>query len=246
MGLELAVSMADAAPSRTVPVITLDGLSGSGKSTLARRLAAALGWSYLDSGAWYRALTWAVLARQVNPANQEACLATLSELTLHATPTGEVLVDGEAPGLALRTPAIDAAVSQVANHLPVRHKLTERMRALLNHQDVAGMVADGRDAGSVIFPDAALQVFVSVPLEVRAARRFAQYQQGGNKVTLHDIEAAIAKRDTSDLARGDAAPRLTARGRELENQQHVEEAVGVLLSWAKELGFTPQPTPETS
>ena len=246
MGLELAVSMADAAPSRTVPVITLDGLSGSGKSTLARRLAAALGWSYLDSGAWYRALTWAVLDQQADPTQEAACLDTLSHLTLNAKPGGEVLANGKPLGLALRTPAIDAAVSQVANHLAVRHELTQRMRALLDQEQVFGLVADGRDAGSVIFPDAALQVFVEVPLKVRAARRYEQYQQSGTEVTLHDIEQALAERDTCDLARGDAAPRITARGRELKNQQHVEEAVGVLLSWAKELGFTPQPTRETS
>ncbi|MGB0684869.1 MAG: (d)CMP kinase, partial [Planctomycetota bacterium] len=108
--------MVQDAPSRTHPVITLDGLAGSGKSTLARRLAATLGWTYLDSGAWYRALTWAVLARGGDPAAADACAATLSDLTLASTPDGEVLVDGHAPGEALRTPAIDAAVGLVADH----------------------------------------------------------------------------------------------------------------------------------
>jgi cytidylate kinase len=234
--------MVQDAPSRTHPVITLDGLAGSGKSTLARRLAATLGWTYLDSGAWYRALTWAVLARGGDPAAADACAATLSDLTLASTPDGAVLVDGHAPGEALRTPAIDAAVGLVADHPAVRSELTRRMRALASADDTFGLVADGRDAGSNIFPDADLQVLVTVPLTLRAERRQEQYRLQGSEIPLRDLEEAIAQRDARDLARGDAAPRLGARGRELINEHNAEEAVGVLLSWAKEHGWTPSPS----
>jgi len=236
--------MVSDASLKTVPVITLDGLAGSGKSTLARRLAAALGWNYLDSGAWYRALTWAVLSQEGDPDSPQACQATLSSLILDATATGAVLIDGRDLGKALRTPAIDAAVAKVANHPEVRLELNRRMRRQLEKAGVSGLVADGRDAGSVIFPDAALQVFVAVPLTERARRRFDQYCGSGTEITFSAVEEALASRDASDLARGDAAPRLTARGRELQNQHTVEEAIGVLLSWAKECGFTPESTQE--
>ncbi|HEX9792363.1 MAG TPA: (d)CMP kinase, partial [Planctomycetota bacterium] len=152
-------------------VITLDGLAGSGKSTLARRLAERLGWAYLDSGAWYRALTWAVLRDGADPGSADEVHDTLSQIDIHAHPDGTVVVDGAPLRSELRTERIDARVPDVADHPRVRAALVERMRDLRRRQEVRGIVADGRDAGTVIFPDAGLKVYVDTEIEARAARR---------------------------------------------------------------------------
>jgi cytidylate kinase len=217
---------------RKRPVVTLDGLSGSGKSTLARHLATALGWAYLDSGAWYRALTWATLQQGADPTDSRQVLDVLSRLSILSTPDGQVVVNDATPGEALRTPQIDASVSEVADHPAVRAALTERMRGLREHPDVLGVVADGRDAGSVIFPDAGLKVFVEVALQVRAARRFAQQQDAGVDSSLQAAQAALATRDGRDAQRGEAAPQVHAGDKVLHNDKlSVEEAIRRLLSW---------------
>ena len=217
---------------QSLPVVTLDGHSGSGKSTLAQLLANRLGWSYLDSGAWYRALTFAVLEADGDTCDQQVVLNTLSSIRIESDAQGRVVVDGVMLGDELRTATIDRMVSNVADHTDVRGALTKRMRQMLEEPGVAGLVADGRDAGTVIFPDAALQVFVEVPLEVRAARRHAQNVNKGIDSNLSEITAALAERDARDAARGDAAPQVTERSRLLDNStQTLEEAIGCLRAW---------------
>lgn len=214
-----------------VPVVALDGWSGSGKSTLARALARRLGWAYLDSGAWYRALAWAVLRDGAEPADPEQTLDTLFRIRLGADDAGEVTVDGAAPGAALRSPAIDRAVSLVADHPAVRSALVARMRAFARGAR-AGLVADGRDAGSVIFPEARLKVFVAASLEERAARRARQ-----RGAEAGAVRAELAERDRRDGARGVSAPRSATADRVLDNEKlTVEEAVGSLLSWVRACG----------
>ena len=226
--LKFLISMSSEPPSHKKPVITLDGLSGSGKSTLARLLAKQLCWAYLDSGAWYRALTWAVIREQENPAYPEAVLQVLS-----CRPDGNVLVDGAVVDADLRTPEIDQAVSILADHSSVRDALNERMRELRSSASIQGVVADGRDAGAVIFPDASLKVFVDAPVEIRAQRRFAQQQTAGLEVDFDRTLAALKDRDSHDSARGEAAPKIHSGDRVLDNESiTVEEAIRRLLSWA--------------
>lgn len=228
--------MSGGPPSQKTPVITLDGLSGSGKSTLARKLALELGWAYLDSGAWYRALTWAVLQKGGDPADPRSILSVLSQLELSCRPDGMVLVDGSVLNQELRTPEIDHAVSLLADHLDVRDALNLRMRQLRDLPKIEGVVADGRDAGSIIFPDASLKIFVEVGVEVRAQRRFEQQQQAGLKVDFESTLAALRDRDVRDQARGDAAPQIHDGDRVFHNETvTVEEAIRRLLSWAGEL-----------
>ena len=220
---------------QSLPVVTLDGHSGSGKSTLAQRLASKLGWSYLDSGAWYRALTWAVHEADKDTCDSQVVLNTLSSIRIESDIHGHVLIDGVLLGDELRTATMDRLVSNVADHTAVREALNQRMRQMLEVPGVLGLVADGRDAGTIIFPDAALQVFVEVPLEVRAARRHAQNVSKGIDSNLSAITAALATRDARDAARGDAAPQVTKRSRLLDNStQTVEEAIGCLLAWTAE------------
>jgi cytidylate kinase len=215
-----------------VPVVCLDGWSGSGKSTLARMLARRLGWTYLDSGAWYRALAWAVLRDRADPADAQAALATLFRIRLEADEAGEVRVDGRAPGAELRTPRLDRAVSLVADPPAVRAALNERMRRFARGC-AGGLVADGRDAGSVIFPEARLKVFVAASLDERARRRAAQ-----SGADLATVRAELAERDRRDGARGASSPRAASADRVLENEKlTVEEAVGSLLAWMRAAGL---------
>lgn len=227
-------------PARA-PVITLDGLAGSGKSTLARRLAERLGWAWLDSGAWYRAMTWACREHGVDPGDPGAILDLLSRIDIHAHPDGTVVVDGRPLRQELRTPEIDALVGEVADHPPVREALMAHMRRLRTRPGIAGIVADGRDAGTVIFPDADLKVFVQAEMATRTRRRWEQLQSrpGGPPPGVDPVavEAALRERDSRDAARGASAPRPAPDGRILVNDTlTVEEAIGRLLAWAAELG----------
>jgi len=218
------------------PAVALDGHSGSGKSTLARRLAVALQWAYLDSGAWYRALTWATLEAGASTTESDAVLKTLSQIDITCQTDGTVLVDGRALVDEIRSPLIDTEVSNVADHAEVRQALTLRMRDLRTRSEISGVVADGRDAGSVIFPDAVLKVFVDVSLEVRAQRRFEQQRAVHSSITLLQVHDALAERDRRDACRGEAAPRVLPDSRVLDNSSTTpEEAVGRLLDWVQAL-----------
>ena len=217
-------------------VITLDGLSGSGKSTLARLLANQLGWIYLDSGAWYRALTWVALKREIDVKSTEEVLELLLNINIDSTIDGSVVVDGIVLGEELRSPKIDKAVSSVADHVPVRKELNRQMRKILAREGTKGIVADGRDVGSVVFPNSPLKVFVEAPLEERARRRFVQHQTRGLDVSFTDVFNALQTRDVRDSQRGEAAPQAQPSSYLLENQNNsVEQAVGRLLSWSNKI-----------
>ncbi len=235
------------APRKGAPVITLDGLSGSGKSTLARRLAAALGWAWLDSGAWYRALTREVLDRGLDPEDGRQVLETLLSITLQGREDGTVSLDGRVCGSELRTPEVDDAVAKVADHREVRAALDRMMRRLREIPGVRGVVADGRDAGTVIFPDADLKVFVQAGLEVRLARRLAQARAAGGTPDPARLRAALESRDARDSARGESAPRAVDGGAVLDNDSlTVEQAIRRLLEFAAARGLAPRPDGQPS
>jgi len=216
--------------SNPISVITLDGLSGSGKSTLARLLAERLGWVYLDSGAWYRAATWAILQAGRNASSSSESLAVLSTINLQSHHGGQMSVDGAMLGNELRTPEVDRAVADVADHLAVRAELTTRMRRLLVTPGIAGVVADGRDAGTVIFPKASLKIFVEASLQNRAQRRHQQMQDADVTIDPTEVSVALGERDQRDQARGEFAPRMSDDGVMFENNSiGVEQAVGCLL-----------------
>lgn len=234
--LESVASMPAVRVAAHRPIVTLDGLAGSGKSTLARGLAERLGWTYLDSGAWYRAVAWAALEQQTDPRAPEALVRVLSRMDIRCRPDGTVVVGGRPLGAELRTPEIDAAVVDVADHPAVRAELTERMRRLRRCADVRGLVADGRDAGTVIFPDADLKVFVAAREEERARRRVEQVRRAGAEPEPAAVLAALRQRDARDAGRGPSAPRVPEGGRVLENSDlQPEEALERLLAWASPL-----------
>jgi cytidylate kinase len=185
----------------TVPVVAIDGPAASGKGTVAARVAQALGFHLLDSGALYRLVALAALRGRV-PLDDAEALGRLAEgLDVAFTP-GRVLLDGQDVTLAIRGEEVSAAASKVAVHAPVRAALIQRQRAF---RRPPGLVADGRDMGTVLFPDAATKVFVTASPEARAERRHKQLIEKGLSATIDSLLHEIRLRDARDAERA-AAP----------------------------------------
>ena len=186
---------------RRVPVIAIDGPAASGKGTVAARVAEALGFHLLDSGALYRVVALAALRRGVSPDDAEALGRLAAGLDVRFEP-GRVRLDGEDVTLAIRGEDVSAAASRVAVHPPVRAALVERQRAF---RRPPGLVADGRDMGTVLFPDAATKVFVTATAEARAERRYKQLIEKGLSANIEGLLHDIRMRDARDGERA-AAP----------------------------------------
>lgn len=191
-------------------VIAVDGPGGAGKGTLCYSLARDLGWHMLDSGALYRVTAHAALAAGVDLADERALANLASDLRLRFRPAAEGLtaveLDGADISAAIRTEACGAAASKVAAMPAVRAALLERQRAFA---EPPGLVADGRDMGTVVFPDAALKLFLTASAEARARRRQRQLMARGESATLARLLETIEERDARDRNRS-VAPLLPA------------------------------------
>jgi cytidylate kinase len=185
-----------------VPVITIDGPSGSGKGTISQYLAEELGWHHLDSGALYRLLAYAALRESVALDDATALAALAGRLQArYRLPTRqapEILLDGEDVGEALRSETCGNAASQAAALPEVRQALLQWQR---HYRQSPGLVADGRDMGTVVFPDAELKLYLVARPEVRALRRYKQLKKKGIEVDLAGLVAAVEARDRRDSAR---------------------------------------------
>jgi cytidylate kinase len=182
-----------------VPVITVDGPSGGGKGTLSLMLAKTLGWHFLDSGALYRVLALAALRHSVSFDNHAALAVLAGHLdVVFMHEPQEIWLEGQNVTLAIRTEECGGGASVVAAVPAVRIALLERQRAFL---ELPGLVADGRDMGTVIFPDADLKIFLEASPIERAKRRQAQLKQQGIDVSLDGLFAEIEKRDARDKER---------------------------------------------
>ncbi|MFM7686821.1 MAG: (d)CMP kinase [Actinomycetota bacterium] len=177
-------------------VIAIDGPAGAGKSTIAKALATRLGLQYLETGAMYRAVTFAALHRGLDLDDERAVARLAEEVSLSVDGSG-VTVDGLDATAAIRGPEVTAAVSKVAANSGVRTEM--RLRQQQWAADRGGGVIEGRDIGSVVFPDADLKLYLTASPRERAMRRVAQ--SGGD---VDEIEAAIARRDHLDSTRADS------------------------------------------
>jgi cytidylate kinase len=186
-------------------VIAIDGPAASGKGTIAYNVATTLGYHYLDSGALYRVVALRALEHGVGPddAPALAALARDVDVSFHA---GRALLGGRSVGDTLRTEAVSTAASRIAVHPPVRAALLARQRAF---RAPPGLVAEGRDMGTVVFPDASLKVFLTASAEARAERRHKQLIEKGIPANIDGLLRDIRERDIRDSTRA-AAPLVPA------------------------------------
>ncbi|GGE71231.1 cytidylate kinase [Streptosporangium jomthongense] len=189
------------------PVIAVDGPGGSGKGTVTQMLARKLGWHLLDSGALYRLTALAAMRQNVSLDNEPelARVAASLDVAFEPTPEGEparVILAGEDVTSEIRTETCGNNASRIAVMQPVRDALLQRQR---DFQQAPGLVADGRDMGTVVFPDAAVKIFLTASAEERARRRFSQLKAAGVDVSIDALLEEIRARDERDMNRS-AAP----------------------------------------
>ena len=213
-------------------VITIDGPAGAGKSTVARIAADKLGLPYLDTGAIYRAVTWRLIQDGTAPDETEKITAALQNISVSLS-GGRVLVNGRDVTAEIRRPAIDAAVSSFSAHRPVRDALIGFQRG----QASEGLVADGRDMGTVVFPDADLKIFLTADAEERARRRYKERVERGENADFDEILKYVNERDLYDMNR-EIAPLRPAPGCVIldSTKMTIEEVTDVIVSLARELG----------
>ena len=185
-----------------IPVLTIDGPSGAGKGTICQYLALQLGWNYLDSGAVYRALAWVANQESVSADDEKGLLDLAANLQLickvKENDTAQIQVNGVIVNDELRTEETGDKASQIAKIPAIRAELLAMQKRCAQ---APGLVADGRDMGTVVFPNALLKVFLTASAEVRAERRFEQLQSKGFDVSIARLLEAIQARDARDSSR---------------------------------------------
>lgn len=229
------------------PVITVDGPSGVGKGTLCQWLANRLGWHLLDSGALYRLTALAALRHSV-ALEDEASVAAMAaqldaEFVADAAGKMHILLDGIEVGPELRSETCAAAASQVAAWPAVRAALLQRQR---NFRQLPGLIADGRDMGTVVFPDAEVKLFLLASREERARRRYKQLREKGIDVNLKNLVEEIDARDGRDTQRAVAPLEPAADARILDTtQRNVTEVCAWALAMAAKRLSIPAGSPST-
>jgi cytidylate kinase len=186
-----------------IPILTIDGPSGSGKGTICALIARELGWHLLDSGALYRLVALGAMRHGIELTNEAALANYAAELDVQfeLQPDGSaprILLEGEVVGDALRTESCGNAASKVAALEAVREALLQRQR---DFQQPPGLVADGRDMGTVVFPQAGVKIFLTASVDERAQRRYKQLKEKGISANLRDLLTEIAERDARDAER---------------------------------------------
>ncbi|MGL9760333.1 MAG: (d)CMP kinase [Symbiopectobacterium sp.] len=193
----------------TAPVITVDGPSGAGKGTLCKALAETLQWNLLDSGAIYRVLALAALHHQIDIGSEEALVSLASHLDVRFIAEGgqlKVILEGKDVSNEIRNEMVGNTASRAAVFPHVREVLLCRQRAF---REAPGLVADGRDMGTVVFPDASVKIFLDVSAEERAQRRMLELQEKGFNVNFERLLSEIKERDARDRNRP-VAPLISA------------------------------------
>lgn len=214
-----------------VPVIAIDGPSASGKGTIAERVAAALGFHYLDSGALYRLVALAALGAGVD-LDDEAALAALARKLDVRFGAGVIIYNNRDVTNDIRSEVCGMGASRVAAFPGVRQALLTRQQAF---RQVPGLVAEGRDMGTVVFPDAALKVFLTASAEVRAERRYKQLKEKGIDANIRTLLQELHERDRRDSDRSVAPLHKAADARELDSSgRGIEEIVRQVLDWYRQ------------
>jgi len=224
---------------RQVPVITVDGPSGSGKGTICQLLARELGWELLDSGALYRLLGLAANHHGVSLDDEEALVVLAAHLNVQFVAreddTVQIILEGEEVTDAIRTEAVGKNASIVAAIPAVRSALLERQRAFA---EMPGLIADGRDMGTVVFPQAPLKIYLDASAEERAVRRYNQLINKGLGASLQAILEDIQARDDRDMNRAVAPLKPAADAVILDTtKMSIEEVLAAVMDAARHKGL---------
>lgn len=219
-------------------VIAIDGPAGAGKSTVAQKLAARLGLTYVDSGATYRAAALKVLASGVSPEDEPSVARVIAETTIQfasCTPEPCVILDGKDVTQKIRTPEVTLAAAKVSRLPEVRKKLIQLQRDLGREK---GVVMEGRDIGTVVFPNAPLKIFLRADVEERARRRLMQDQDEGRVGTLERTAYEIGRRDQLDAERKISPLVAAADATEIDSTSlTADEVVDRILNCIRERGL---------
>lgn len=208
-------------------VITIDGPSGSGKGTIAGLLAAKLGWKLLDSGALYRLLAFAAGNHGIDLTNEEALKTLAAHLDVQFVDK-RIILEGEEVTDAIRNEQVGAGASMVASLPAVREALLQRQRAF---REAPGLVADGRDMGTVVFPDAPLKIYLTASAEERARRRYLQLKGKVEGVSLPSLLDEIRERDERDMQRAVAPLKPAVDAVQLDSTElSIEQVMERILS----------------
>lgn len=218
-----------------VPVIAIDGPTASGKGTVAQRVADALGWAVLDSGALYRLTALACLDQHIDAADEAGAAQVASQLAVQFL-DGAIVMAGRDVTDAIRAEAVGVFASRIAALGAVRQALLERQRAF---RQPPGLVADGRDMGTVVFPDAPLKVFLVADVAARAQRRCKQLIDKGFPANLADLMQDLQERDERDRSRANAPLVAAANAITIDSSRlTIEETVNAVLDlWSKKGAF---------
>lgn len=179
-------------------VIAVDGPAAAGKSTISKRLAKILGFTYIDTGAMYRAFTEYVLRKGVDPKDEKACCALIPEVEIELFPDGKVICSGKDVTREIREPHVSGNVSYIASYKDIRLALVELQRKM---GEKSSVIMDGRDIGTYVFPNADVKIFQVASVEERAKRRYIENQEKGIPCTYEDIVSDVEKRDRIDSSR---------------------------------------------
>ncbi|GAB2890090.1 (d)CMP kinase [Uliginosibacterium flavum] len=216
-----------------IPVIAIDGPTASGKGTVAALVAEKLGWHYLDSGSIYRVLALAAIRRGLDLANESGVAAAATGLDV-AFSSGSVWLDGEDVSLDLRREETGNAASRIATLPAVRAALLERQRDFCV---MPGLVADGRDMGSVVFPESFLKIFLTASAEARAERRYKQLIEKGLAANIDDLLRDLQERDARDASRLVAPLKACADAVLLDTTKlSIDEAVQFVMDFVVQRG----------
>ncbi len=207
--------------------VAIDGPAAAGKSTVAKKVAEILHMTYIDTGAMYRAFTYAVIKKGLDPKNEKEAVTLIPDIRIELLPDNRVLCNGEDVTKAIREPFVSSNVSYIAAMKPVRLKLVELQRAMAKKQSV---VMDGRDIGTYVLPDAEVKIFQIASVETRALRRYEENLQKGIPSTLKEVEENVRQRDFIDSNR-DFAPLKPASDSILLDTSNlsIDEAVQAVL-----------------
>lgn len=208
--------------------VAIDGPAAAGKSTVAKRVAAILNFTYIDTGAMYRAFTWAVMERGLDPEDEKASCSIIPEVTIDLLEDGRVICCGQDVTRAIREPLVSGNVSYIASYKDIRLALVDMQRAMAQSKSV---VMDGRDIGTYVLPNADVKIYQIASVETRAKRRYDENVSKGIPTSMEDVIADVRKRDYIDSHRAFAPLKPAEDSVPLDTSDlNIEEVVDAILN----------------